>query len=583
MSTPVSIFDITLIVDSICQSLSLCDIQTCRQVSKHWSSMLKPHLWSHPQLPATTTLTDDKIVTILSHKRWIRSLTIAAQHIEKISALGFTHLQELILYDQNFEFSHEGDPAPLGAIVSLLDNNPNLVSLEIDLNRYHYQDHEPRELSIVLMLAIARHPSLARLTWHVLDGHANTEFAECLLYVCQQRPIQELSVLRKYHIHPYCYICDGGCSVADYYCWPFSYSDEGYLERLPELQTLKQKLEEVPMERWLSGTSFALRKLQLPYDFQECYLPLLRNCPELQEVSLDFQIEQGDEVMEVLVGCPTLCGLDLRCGRHNMDYAREVQRFTQLQTARFPEMPREMLQGVLNSLRGSSRETLEVLGLNMSASPEDVVSALRSFPNLKEIDFTSVRIYVQGNRSFPSGCYVPDAKDRTADDCIVRDWDPSQLVRPDETMSEWWDHWTKAKQFMRAMSSLYAERHESVLRPVFMRFMYPIKAFMSHEEAFAYAKGTGVWANSMRRTLTVADAKRMVDAQYAEVEQRAERRNWKYNPDPVWVGPRGHWFNEYDEAVVDEPAREYVIAKSRNQHHTLRDKKRSSFRRPFKK
>ncbi|KAG0029016.1 hypothetical protein BGZ81_004208 [Podila clonocystis] len=544
--------------------------------------MLKPHLWSHTKLPATTILTDDKLATLLAHKRWIRSLTIAAQHIEKISALGVTHLQELVLYDQNFEFGYEGNPAPLDTIVSLLDNNSGLRSLEIDLNRYHY--HEPREFSQALMLAIARHPSLTRLVWHVPDGHENDEFGQCMLYVCKQRMIQELLLSQKYHVQPYCHICDGDCSMAYDYCSPFSYSDEGFLERLPELRVLKQKLEEATTEQM---GSFAFRKLHLPYVFEGSFhLPLLRNCPDLEEVLVDLAMVQGDEIMEVLAGIPTLRGLDLRYGRHDMDYAREIQRFTQLHTVRFPEMPREMLQGALDSLWASSRETLEVLGLNISVSPNDVVCALESFPNLKEIDFSSVRIYVQDDRTFPPGCYVPGAKDRTVDDCIVHEWDPSQLYRPDETMSEWWDHWTKANQFMRAISSVYAQqRYESLMRPVFMRFMYPIKAFMSQVEAFAYAQGTGVWTSRRRQTLTVADAKRMVDAQYEEIEQRNERRNRKYNTEPVWedLWPQEYRFNEYDEADADEPAREYVISKSRNRHHSLRGKQSSPFRRPSKK
>ncbi|KAF9299911.1 hypothetical protein BGZ74_008510 [Mortierella antarctica] len=593
MSAPVSIFDITLIVDSICQSLILHDIQTCRQVNKHWSSMFKPHLWSHPKLPATTTLTDDRVATLLAHKRWIRSMTLAANHIEKISALGFTHFQELILYDQNFECSYEGASVSLNAIVSLLDNNPALRSREIDLNRYHYQDcDQPRELSLALMLAIARHPSLTHLVWHVVDGHANSDFAQCLLYVCQQRPIQELYVLQKEHIHPYCGICDGNCSLADNYCRSFSCSDEAFLERLPELRALKQKLEEASMEQLLSERPLAFRKLQLPFEFEGCYLPMLKNCPDLQEVSVDLAGEQGDEVLEVLAGCPTLWGFDLRCGRYDMDCARGVQRFTQLQTVRFPQMPKEMLQGVFDSLRRSSHETLEVLGLNMSVSPEDVVHVQQSFPNLNEIDLTTVRIYIQDNCRFPSGCYVPDAEDCTVDDCIVRHWDESQLYRPDETTSEWWDHWTKAKRFMQAMSSVYVQqRHKHVLQPMFMRFMYPIKAFMSQVEVFAYAEGTGVWANSMGRALTVADAKRMVDAQHEEVERRNEwQREWrrerqssKYGADSVWEEAQRYQFNEYDEAEADEPAREYVIAKSRNRHHSLRGKKPSPFRRPFKK
>ncbi|KAG0090279.1 hypothetical protein BGZ92_003293 [Podila epicladia] len=449
MSAPVSVFDITVIADLICQSLTLHHIQTCRRVNKHWSSLFMPHLWSHLKLPATTTLSDDKITTLLKNKRWIRSITIAAQHIESISALGFTHFQELILYDQNFECSYEGATVSTDTIVSLLDNNPDLRSLEIDLN-----------------------------------------------------------------------------------------CDKSSLKRLPELRALKQKLEEVSLEQLMLECPLAFRKLRLPYEFEGCYFPVLKNCPDLQEVAVDLVGEQSGEVLEVQAGCPTLRGLDLRCGRHDMDYAWEVQRFTQLQTVSFPEMPKEMLQGVFDSLRRTSHETLEVLGLNISVSSDYVASVLMSFPNLKEIDLvtvrvvrkfpnlkvinsTTVRIYVEDDRRFPSGCYVPDAKDRTVDDSIVQDRDVSQLYRPDETMSEWWYQWTTAKRFMHAMS----------------------RAFMSEVEAFAYAEGRGVRANSMGQTLTVADAKRMVDSEHEEVEWRNEwqkkLRITNNRVDPVWEESRG--------------------------------------------
>ncbi|KAF9380700.1 hypothetical protein CPB97_008181 [Podila verticillata] len=585
MFSLVSIFDITLIVDTICQSLSLHDIQACRQVNKQWSSLFKPHLWSHPKFPSTTTISNDTIATILDHKHWIRSFTIAGQHIEKISGLGFTHLQELVLYDQNFEYSIDNNPVPLDAIVSLIDSNPDLWNLEIDLNRCQYQKRsQPRELSPALMLAIARHPSLKRLVWHVLDGHDNQAFAKCLLYVCQQRQIQELYVFSKEHVHPYCNICDGDCSVAEYHSYPFRLDDEDHLKRLPEFRELKQKVEETPVEQM---GSFAFKKLQLTFAFEECYIPLLKNCPDLQEISVDLSGEHGDQALEVLAGCPTLRGLDLRRGRFDMDYAREVQRFRQLQTVQLPQVSQEQLQAILDSLQKSSQETLEVLGLSLSSSPKDVVSVLGSFPNLKEIVFVSVRIYTRDEGGSNSGAYVPGAEDHTLGDCIVRDWDSSQMYRQDETMSEWWDHWTRAKQFMRAISSVYVqESYKSVLRPICMRYMYPIKEFMSEKEATDYARGTGAWAGSEKRTLTVADAKRMADAQQEEVDQRIEWRNRINAQTRNQVEeeePEGLDFNEYDEVAADEPAREYAIAKLRNRHHSLRGKQPSPFRRPFKK
>ncbi|KAF9405632.1 hypothetical protein BGZ76_006523, partial [Entomortierella beljakovae] len=40
-----SIFDITLIVDIICEYLSLSDIKNCKHVSKNWYSLFGPNTW----------------------------------------------------------------------------------------------------------------------------------------------------------------------------------------------------------------------------------------------------------------------------------------------------------------------------------------------------------------------------------------------------------------------------------------------------------------------------------------------------------------------------------------------------------
>ncbi|KAG0275897.1 hypothetical protein BGZ96_003575 [Linnemannia gamsii] len=518
MSVSISIFDIALIFDSICLSLSFRDVLNCRKVNKQWSSLLKPHLWSHLKLSPTAILTDDKIAMLLDHKRWIRSLTIAAPHIEMISALGFTHLQELILYDQNFTYAYEGEPTQFTAIESMIDNNPDLRSLEIDLNRYHYRDfRQHRVFSAALMLAIERHPSLTRLAWYVPDGHLNEDFVRCLLYVCLQRPLQELYVLVKEHLPMHCFMCDGECSVGSRRCVPFHMDDDNHFKMLPVFQKFKRGVDKLSLDLM---KPFAFRKLELPFEFHKYYLPLLRNCPDVQEVLFNLSSYHSEEILKVLARCPTLRGLDLRYGRYDMDYAREVRRFSQLQTVRFPRRSQEELQfhEILDSLRSTSQDTLEVMGLYAtSVSPEDVISIIGSFPNLKEIDMDSVKIYLRDYDGSTFESYVPGADDRSLEDCIARDWDPLRLDKPDEVMSQWWDHWTEAKQFMCAVSSVYLQRsRELELRPIHMRFMYPIKAFMSEEEANAYAEHTGAWKSREKRALTVEDASRMVEAERGE-------------------------------------------------------------------
>ncbi|KAF9307055.1 hypothetical protein BGZ74_000059 [Mortierella antarctica] len=407
--------------------LSLPDIQACRQVNKQWASMFEPHLWSTLKLPSTAELTDDdgKISTILENKRWIRSLTVAAQHIDTLMDWNLTHLQTLVLYDENFEDSFEDDP-------------PNLWSLEIDLNRYNYQDGD---LSPAIMLAIAGQPSLTKLKWRFPDGHGSVEFCKCLL-----------APLRV-------------------------------------------------------GAATSL-------------------CPDLQEVALDFSSQNSGEILELLAGSPTLRGLDLRNGRHDMDYAVEIQRFRKLQRLFIPQVSSDQFERILSSLTESSLQTLEVLGLSTSIADEDVISVLSTFPSLKEIDVDSAKIYVQGTE-VPSQT-LQSIEDLGSDKVVVQDWDPSQVYRADETISEWWDHWIYAQQFMTSVARAYAQQSgQSTRRSIHMRFMYPIRAFLEQRAADDYANGRGLWAGG-RRTLTVEDARLMVKEQDEELAARFARQVARY-------------------------------------------------------
>ncbi|KAG0086060.1 hypothetical protein BGZ93_000320 [Podila epicladia] len=486
--------------------------------------MFEPHLWSIVKLSSTTELTDDdeKISTILENKRWIRSLTVAAQHINTLVDWNLTHLQELVLYDENFEDSYEDDhPVNIGTVVALIENNKSLWSLEIDLNRYNYQDGD---LSPAIMLAIAGHPSLAKLKWRFPDGHVSDEFCQCLLSACQNSSIRELVAQSKEFIQPYCGICDGECSIARWGCHHFGYKDFNGYEDHPSYQQLIQRLD-LPMDQ---VGSFAFRKLSLSYEFFSFYLPLLRQCPDLQEVGLDFSSQNSAEILELLAGCPTLRGLDLRNGRHDMDYPVEIQRFRQLQRLYIPQVSSDQFERILSSLAESSLQTLEVLGLSTSVAVEEVISVLSTFPKLKEIDVESVKIYIQ-DMEVPSQI-LHSIEDLGSDKVIVQDWDPSQVYRADETISEWWDHWTCAQQLMISVASAYAQQSDlSTRRLIYMRFMYPIRAFMLQTSTDDYANGRGLWAGR-RRTLTVEDARLMVKEQEAELAARSARQAARYAP-----------------------------------------------------
>lgn len=78
-----------------------------------------------------------------------------------------------------------------------------------------------------------------------------------------------------------------------------------------------------------------------------------------------------------------------------------------------------------------------MLGLHRSVALDDILLALDLFSNLKEINFTTVRINMLDESGSTSGYYTPGTEDRYLEDCIVQDCNPSQLHRPDNTMREW--------------------------------------------------------------------------------------------------------------------------------------------------
>lgn len=512
MSPLVSIFDITLIVDSICQSLTLYDIQACMRVSRHWSSAFKPRVWRTVKLPSIASLTKEKISTILENKHWIRSLTVDAGHIEQVSGLSLTTLRGLVLYNENFERTEDGDPVQVDAVIALIDNNASLWSLEIDLNWYHYQS---RNLSPSLMLAIGRHPSLTKLTWHVPIDHISPAFINCLLYVCH-KSIQEFHtcIKRTFPILRFRHASSLNSHSSHDSCPAFSLNDfaDDQDNRNPEYMALKAQLG-VPMDQL--EPPFAIRKLVLPYGVDDNYIPLLRNCPKLEDTSIKM-VKGGSgsiEGFKVLAECcPMLRRLDLTRLAYGTHYSDIVKLFSCLQALSLPCTDRQGDFGrVVHSLTETSQYTLEYLCVSLFVSAKEMVLLLSTFPNLKVLEAEYVTILIQeGTEAEGSlqGPYNGSEQDPNFEETIVQDWDQSQTYRRIGTIKEWWSQWIGAKRFMRDFRKAYVQycdQERIVGRPIRMKFMWPIKAFMSRKDVLAFASGTGIWADG-RRSITLADA-----------------------------------------------------------------------------
>ncbi|KAG0080980.1 hypothetical protein BGZ93_003927 [Podila epicladia] len=604
MSTFISVFDIHLIIDTICVDLSLYDIQSCRRVNKQWSVTFKPYLWSATKLYWTSTLCDKEIDALLKNKHWIRSLTVDAEHVETISGLSaFTTLQELVFGDGNTECrQEEHGVVKIENLVALIDSNTHLQSLEIDLHSHHYSSVH---LLSALTLAITRHPTLSKLTWRVPEDHNRDGFARCIMYACHSIPIQELYIYERSSSRPKYY---SGCyQVGCTTCYPRRYySGQAWFENdIPEVNdtTTTANSTTSTVIPWYTDFAcksdqsldahnvFVFQRLHLESQaFGNFHLPLLNASPELQYVTLSCFTALE---LETLAGHPSLRGLDFRHVRYGtLNYSTELERFSQhcLQSVHLPEMSWVQFSMVVHVLQKSHIAALEILGMHRdSATNKDIVAVLNMFPSLKEVDFGDVKIYLRGRRQRGRGG-GGDAQDLDHESCvqslgdlysmatIARDWDPAQKRRLTGDMADWWKHWNRAATFMKAVREEYMKlcRVQSCKRSIRMRFMYPFRHFMSRRETEEYRRLRNRWG------FTLTDAHCMAQTIEKEVERKKEEIRKERNAD-MGVDPEeeqeeeseGEW-SGYDQVEEElELEREYSVAKSRNRHHNLKSKMRS--------
>ncbi|KAG0347458.1 hypothetical protein BG004_007698 [Podila humilis] len=534
-SVSLSIFDIPQIADAICRSLPFSDIKSYRLVNKHLSSIAKPHLWNTVRLRSIVPLTKIKIATLLEQRSRIQKLSVAAQHIEKISSsIEFTALKELVLYDENFGETYEGDPTNVQAIISLIDNNPHLESLEIDLNRYHYNIYPDGKLTPALLLAIHRHPTLSRLVWHVPAAHSHRVFTAHLLYVCRDK-IQDLSVYTKDYSPPYCGICGGCfCSVADYDCAQFEASDSDHLpsELAPQLRQLvegvasmetsiQQQQQQDPLQQQLSLHSFpyTFRRVRLSeYGVGDLVLDLVRNSPDLEDVGFNLVEDSYETLLDTTLQFhPQLRVLDLQHGgMYQRDYSPYLGRFHHLEKVYMNVVTEDQLLVAMEMLAQSgSQKSLKVLGIPAGSQwTAGLVYALQVFPSLQEIDLGHFKIIVRQQQQLLQLSNKPPTAHEME---FSHTWDDAfEGVRPNGTMLTWTSlleqaqtlcasissAWTKSQSTTRVpggtgieetsrLAALTAAAAATQEKTISYKFMLPAREFLSESVATEYWNGTG--------------------------------------------------------------------------------------------
>ncbi|KAF9432766.1 hypothetical protein BGZ76_010361, partial [Entomortierella beljakovae] len=182
----ISIFDISLIVDTICEFLSLSDIENCLHVNKNWCALFLPNTWTtvyllkrpigdgHPHC-----LTKDQQDKVIMHHHKILHLTVDGIPAENFMdiALSCKKLKSLLVReswamttDKRQLVNNSDVPSPqhhnnlFSIAIDTLAANPGLQSLEL-----YVADDEDEILRKSLISTLAAHKSISSLKWDLVS------------------------------------------------------------------------------------------------------------------------------------------------------------------------------------------------------------------------------------------------------------------------------------------------------------------------------------------------------------------------------------------------------------------------------
>ncbi|KAG0054556.1 hypothetical protein BGZ83_010961 [Gryganskiella cystojenkinii] len=167
-SNHISIVDIPLILDVICDNLTKVDLLPCLQVSRYWFALFQPHVIRRVEF---VNLKKRQTWATLDSAAQIRHLTI------DISDAGWflnnptspcTNLRELHCVDYNYQAKRIEDlNVTCPSIVNqtknallLIEINPNLRTLTVDHREWRYRDDNFTES---VLKSLATHRSLTRI------------------------------------------------------------------------------------------------------------------------------------------------------------------------------------------------------------------------------------------------------------------------------------------------------------------------------------------------------------------------------------------------------------------------------------
>lgn len=301
----------------------------------------------------------------------------------------------------------------------------------------------------------------------------------------------------------------------------------------------------------------------MPY---RSWSPILCNCPYLQDVHLDTLQEDDTDTLVALEACPQLVGIYF-CKHRTLDIPTAVSRFNGLQRLRLPDfLGPESFPPIISHLVRSSLCSLQLLDVT-SIPTQDFLQILETFPNLQEVVVHRSGITVQDLTESPTWACSQNIEIFKINGICDRHWDRKPPIRcnfwPTSRISDWTLR-HHAQDYVIALSRLFTSLRKSNprLATIQLNCQYEIhKLFFSEEEALMYANKFGEGAVD-RIPMTIKDLQSMG----VKVQLRAESSD-----------DENSRFTEHDSD------QEYTMAKARNRHCSLHDRKQSQFRRPLKK
>ncbi|KAF9325629.1 hypothetical protein BG006_010879 [Podila minutissima] len=285
-SQRIYLLDIPLIVDTICEYLSLEDILHCRQVSTAWFTFFNPHRWKTVKF---ADLSEKYTIEILQDMPRVRVLTVDLQDPELLDnnpyASQCTHLIELKCTSFGYMRNTLCRPYnPRTNALFLLEINPKLKTLEIDKSAhavFHY--FVPRVIT-----SLSRHSCLTTLR---ISGTYTDPAMDVLCHL--PLSIQDVEMRLAFSWSPLIAPPDPNSSLAPVIT-PTTFEDRFKQGRLyTRLTRLHLYI------RRTSGASF---------------LPLLKLCPQVQDLYLPLSLVEGpiQYLATVLEHCPKLRFLGIR-------------------------------------------------------------------------------------------------------------------------------------------------------------------------------------------------------------------------------------------------------------------------------